>query len=83
MFKKDICNTNNPCLNNAQCLPDGMGGATCICMPGFSGSRCETQSPCSSNPCQNGGACTFTGFGYRCDCFSGFTGFNCETSMKA
>ena len=70
----------SPCLNQAQCMSNGMGGFTCLCLPGFTGSRCEQKLPCSSNPCLNGGVCVPTGFGYRCDCPLGVSGFNCETS---
>jgi hypothetical protein len=37
----DPCLPMNPCLNNAQCMPDGMGGFRCICPQGLTGQRCE------------------------------------------
>jgi hypothetical protein len=31
----------NPCLNNGQCMPNGMGGFSCMCPNDFTGSICE------------------------------------------
>ena len=31
----------NPCLNNGQCMPNGMGGFHCLCPNDFTGSICE------------------------------------------
>ena len=67
-------------MNGGQCMANYNGGTSCICLPGFSGSRCENQSPCTSNPCKNGGNCITTGFGYRCECPLGTTGPNCDIS---
>jgi hypothetical protein len=36
----DEC-ASSPCLNLAQCQ-DGIDSYTCICLPGFTGPRCET-----------------------------------------
>jgi hypothetical protein len=31
----------NPCANDGTCAPDGMGGFTCDCAPGVSGTNCD------------------------------------------
>ena len=36
----DPC-ADNPCLNGGACMPNGFGGFTCQCPPGYSGQRCE------------------------------------------
>ena len=44
---------------NIAVLKDGVQSYACLCVAGFSGSRCETNiNECSPNPCQNGGDCT-------------------------
>ena len=77
-----MCNINNPCLNNGQCIPNGYGGVKCICLAQFTGNRCEQKcqivDPCSSYPCRNGGVCIPTGFGYRCECPTTSFGYNCD-----
>ena len=35
--------------------------------------------PCSSNPCQNGGACNGNSGGFTCSCATGYTGDDCGT----
>ncbi|XP_033120853.1 fibropellin-3-like [Anneissia japonica] len=40
-----------------------------------------TVTPCSTNPCQNGGACTVVGSNYTCTCSGCFTGTNCQTGV--
>ncbi len=37
-------------------------------------------SCCNSFPCQNGGTCYVTSFGYVCSCPLGITGNNCQIS---
>ena len=36
----DPC-ADNPCLNGASCVANGIGGFTCQCPPGYTGQRCE------------------------------------------
>ncbi|CAF3619349.1 unnamed protein product, partial [Rotaria sp. Silwood2] len=31
----------NACLNGGQCMPNGMGGFTCMCPNPYTGQRCE------------------------------------------
>ena len=47
------------------------------CPPGYTGNRCESQDPCNSSPCSNGGSCSTTSSGYRCDCPTGYFGPLC------
>lgn len=36
-------------------------------------------SPCSRNPCKNGGVCTYgDSSDFKCTCKNGYTGKNCE-----
>jgi len=39
-------------------------------------------SPCSSNPCLNGGNCTVNGSSYDCSCINGWTGVNCTVAPR-
>uniref|UniRef100_A0A8C4EAZ8 Sushi, von Willebrand factor type A, EGF and pentraxin domain-containing protein 1 n=1 Tax=Dicentrarchus labrax TaxID=13489 RepID=A0A8C4EAZ8_DICLA len=43
----DECDPN-PCINGASCL-DGLGSFTCRCLPGFNGTRCETEMSSAFN----------------------------------
>ncbi|KAJ8019132.1 Fibropellin-1 [Holothuria leucospilota] len=77
----DEC-ASNPCLNNAvQCL-DGPNFFFCVCAPGYTGTRCETEiDECASTPCQNGATCNDFVNMYNCTCLQGFEGVNCESEI--
>ena len=77
----DACSPN-PCLNDATCFPNGIGGFQCQCPPGFTGQRCEDRDACASQPCQNLGVCvSSSGDSYVCRCRTGYEGQNCEKSQ--
>lgn len=70
---------NDPC-DDITCQNGGTcDSGTCDCPDGFSGTNCEIEDLCITNPivCENGGTanadCT------ACDCAAGFSGDNCET----
>ncbi|XP_048584416.1 neurogenic locus notch homolog protein 1 isoform X2 [Nematostella vectensis] len=47
--------------------------------------RYPTKSPCSPNPCENGGICADDrgqASGYRCVCRSGFSGARCQSDIN-
>lgn len=79
----DIVNcTNNPCLNDGQCVDDGAGSIYCNCTEGYSGDYCqlENSEACVLNPCLNNGTCV-PGPGEKqvtCHCLKGFEGTHCE-----
>ena len=64
------------CKNGGQCESDGRT-YYCRCPEHFSGKRCE-KAPCTPNPCQHGGNCSFTAEqGERCSCGDGYGGKTC------
>ncbi len=84
----DGCTDVNECAtSNGGCDPltsctNSPGGHACgPCPPGYGGSGatgCIAPSPCSPNPCQNGGTCSPNGAAFSCSCSDGFGGTNCE-----
>ena len=66
------------CGPNGVCQPTGF----CLCRPGFSGVRCDTNlDECASGPCENGGSCTDEMAAYTCNCHVGWTGLNCAEDV--
>ena len=45
-----------------------------------SSSRFCIVTPCSGDPCSNGGTCSVSSSNYQCTCANGFSGTNCEGS---
>ncbi|GAB1599959.1 cadherin EGF LAG seven-pass G-type receptor 1-like isoform X2 [Argonauta hians] len=72
----------SPCFNEAKCLDLG-NTFNCLCPPGFSGTKCESDIyECASSPCQNKGTCRDLTNGFMCTCPYGFTGLMCETQIN-
>ncbi|CAH1257190.1 SNED1 [Branchiostoma lanceolatum] len=81
---------SSPCRNDGICWEPGDGGFLCRCHLGYDGPTCENYTdPCQtgSNPCMNGGTCTYDDFGDvrypSCTCPPGFTGRVCEIPVPA
>ena len=52
---------------------------SCACPSGYTGATCEVmEDKCLSNPCQHGGECETTTFGYVCNCEYPYIGTHCE-----
>jgi len=71
-----ILSTLDPC-SNVTCQNGGTcNDGVCECPEGYSGTNCETEDLCITNPiaCQNGGTCNEG----VCDCPEGYIGENCE-----
>lgn len=72
----------NPCHNSGTCQQLGRG-YVCLCPPGYTGLKCETDiDECSSLPCLNGGICRDKVGGFTCECSSGYTGQICEENIN-
>eukprot|EP00058_Branchiostoma_floridae_P005485 XP_002590973.1 hypothetical protein BRAFLDRAFT_69476 [Branchiostoma floridae] len=75
----DQC-SSAPCENGATCQ-GGVNGFTCQCVPGYTGTRCETSldvDDCASDPCWFGGTCVDGYRDFSCVCPEGFAGKKCE-----
>ena len=75
---EDYCATNG----TMQCFfdPPVIPSITCYCLPGWTGTRCETWAECLGGPCTNNGEC-LPGNAvseYECSCQTGFSGRNCS-----
>ncbi|CAL1282862.1 unnamed protein product [Larinioides sclopetarius] len=53
----------------------------CFCNTGYveNNGKCIADL-CSSNPCNNGGTCTFSGNNFTCSCVKPYAGLTCETN---
>ncbi|XP_061573968.1 von Willebrand factor D and EGF domain-containing protein [Cololabis saira] len=74
------------CLNGASCvtnvdLPAGSGEYACVCVDGFTGSRCEVDvDDCKPNPCRLG-RCVDGPNSFSCICPPGMTGRTCRDDV--
>ncbi|XP_065529895.1 sushi, nidogen and EGF-like domain-containing protein 1 isoform X4 [Lathamus discolor] len=74
---------SQPCLNGGQCK-DRIAEFLCLCEPGYTGQRCESDTDeCQSEPCKNGGTCQDLPASFTCYCPEGFVGTQCETEVDA
>ncbi|XP_048255629.1 sushi, von Willebrand factor type A, EGF and pentraxin domain-containing protein 1-like [Haliotis rufescens] len=70
-----------PCENGGTCKVKGGFGFKCICMPGFTGTVCQTQvDQCKGLPCLHNGTCVNLQVDYVCTCPDGFSGKKCEVN---
>ncbi|XP_045614794.2 uncharacterized protein uif isoform X1 [Procambarus clarkii] len=73
---------DNPCANNAACVPLEQGRFRCECLPGWEGRMCEVNiDDCKENPCLLEANCTDLIHDFRCDCPNGFTGKRCHIKV--
>ncbi|XP_038064211.1 fibrillin-1-like isoform X3 [Patiria miniata] len=73
--------SSSPCQNGGNCVNLDTVLFGCICLQGYTGTRCETIVACASAPCQNGGLCTVNNGNPTqmvCTCPPTHTGNFCE-----
>nr|XP_029510068.1 versican core protein-like isoform X1 [Oncorhynchus nerka] len=74
--------TVNVCLNKASCYQRG-NASICVCAPGYTGQRCQTDvDECQSNPCANGATCMDGVNSFSCVCLPSYAGQLCEQDTE-
>ncbi|KAM3599899.1 uncharacterized protein V6R79_013549 [Siganus canaliculatus] len=70
------------CQNGGSCYRRGAQNV-CVCSPGFTGQRCETDvDECQSNPCLNGATCLDGVNSFSCLCLPSYSGELCEQDSE-
>nr|XP_029510069.1 versican core protein-like isoform X2 [Oncorhynchus nerka] len=81
-FKGKTTCTVNVCLNKASCYQRG-NASICVCAPGYTGQRCQTDvDECQSNPCANGATCMDGVNSFSCVCLPSYAGQLCEQDTE-
>uniref|UniRef100_K1QDS6 Fibropellin-1 n=1 Tax=Magallana gigas TaxID=29159 RepID=K1QDS6_MAGGI len=72
------CNdqVNNPC-------EDYEVRYKCAVYKGFQSNTCDVKNHCLSNPCMNGGACSYSFNDFVCSCPTGYTGKLCQHDVDS
>ncbi|CAG5117093.1 unnamed protein product, partial [Candidula unifasciata] len=76
----NLCQGNN-CSLHGTCTSYGSVRALCMCDPGYTGDRCETninECALNANGCLYNGTCQDGSDTYSCSCVNGFSGSHCE-----
>ncbi|XP_053104712.1 protein crumbs homolog 1 isoform X2 [Hemicordylus capensis] len=72
---------NLTCYNYGNCT-ELQGHLECMCLPGFTGQRCEVDiNECNSDPCLNGGLCQNQLNKFHCICDVNYAGDRCEIDL--
>nr|XP_020640280.1 protein crumbs homolog 1 [Pogona vitticeps] len=72
---------NLTCYNYGNCT-ELQGHLECMCLPGFTGRRCEVDiNECMSDPCLHGGLCQNLLNKFHCVCEMNYAGERCEIDL--
>jgi hypothetical protein len=67
----------SPCEHGGSCI-NTPGSFNCLCLPGYTGSRCEADhNECLSQPCHPGSTCLDLLATFHCLCPPGRAGWDC------
>nr|XP_057913386.1 versican core protein-like [Doryrhamphus excisus]XP_057913387.1 versican core protein-like [Doryrhamphus excisus] len=74
--------SSNVCHHGGSCYQRGSQNV-CLCPPGYTGGRCETDvDECRSNPCVNGATCVDEVNAFSCLCLPSYAGPLCQRDTE-
>ncbi|KHJ43553.1 EGF-like domain protein [Trichuris suis] len=82
--KQNKCKANS-CSNGGVCFTNDEGEASCACLPGSTGTKCEkdSENDCDKVTCSYHGKCEDKLRDFKCTCDAGFTGNFCEIAIRS